>query len=129
MSYQNKVRSFQLIFLLFLLVLTACSVDSPGQLPTIPAPEAGKATLVGRIVSPDGTPLADTPVRLANVDRDYLASALDPSMHHSVPYMLTTSGIAYLQSRVEGARVPFAAATVLGIVTTLSLLSIPGLTS
>ncbi len=39
---------------------------------------------------------------LANVDRDYLAVALDRDMRHSVPYMLTTSGLAYLQSRVAG---------------------------
>jgi len=37
---------------------------------------------------------------LKHVDRDYLRSALDPEMHHSVPYMLTTTVIAYLKSRV-----------------------------
>jgi spermidine/putrescine transport system substrate-binding protein len=39
---------------------------------------------------------------LANVDREYLKAALDPQMGHSVPYMLTTTGIAYLSSRVQG---------------------------
>jgi len=37
---------------------------------------------------------------LRHVDREYLASALDPEMHHSAPYMLTTTVIAYLKSRV-----------------------------
>jgi spermidine/putrescine transport system substrate-binding protein len=37
---------------------------------------------------------------LANVDPDYLRIALDPDMRYSVPYMLTTTGIAYLKSRV-----------------------------
>lgn len=37
---------------------------------------------------------------LKHVDRDYLRSALDPEMHHSVPYMLTTTVIAYLKGRV-----------------------------
>jgi spermidine/putrescine transport system substrate-binding protein len=39
---------------------------------------------------------------LVNVDREVLAIALDPQMQHSVPYMLTTTGIGYLASRVEG---------------------------
>jgi len=38
---------------------------------------------------------------LANVDPEYLKIALDPQMDHSVPYMLTTTGIAFLKSRVE----------------------------
>lgn len=37
---------------------------------------------------------------LAHVDPDYLKIALDPTMDHSVPYMLTYTGIAYLKSRV-----------------------------
>lgn len=36
-----------------------------------------------------------------NVDPDYLKIALDPQMHHSVPYMLVKSGIAYRRSRVK----------------------------
>ncbi len=36
-----------------------------------------------------------------NVDPDYLKMALDPEMHHSVPYMLVESGIAYRRSRVK----------------------------
>jgi spermidine/putrescine transport system substrate-binding protein len=36
-----------------------------------------------------------------NVDPDYLKMALDPEMHHSVPYMLVKSGIAYRRSRVK----------------------------
>jgi len=37
-----------------------------------------------------------------NVDPEYLKVALDPAMHHSVPYMLTNSGFGYLASRVKG---------------------------
>jgi spermidine/putrescine transport system substrate-binding protein len=36
-----------------------------------------------------------------NVDPDYLKIALDPKMDHSVPYMLTNSGLAYLKSKVK----------------------------
>ena len=36
-----------------------------------------------------------------NVDPAYLKIALDPGMHHSVPYMLTNSGFAYLSGRVK----------------------------
>lgn len=38
---------------------------------------------------------------LANVDREYLAVAIDSGMVHSVPYMLTNTGIAYLKSKVR----------------------------
>ena len=38
---------------------------------------------------------------LANVDPEYLKIALDPRMKHSVPYMLTNTGIAYLKSKVK----------------------------
>jgi spermidine/putrescine transport system substrate-binding protein len=38
---------------------------------------------------------------LANVDTAYLRIALDPQMRHSVPYMLTNTGIAYLKSKVR----------------------------
>ncbi len=37
---------------------------------------------------------------LRHVDGDYLKIAMDPHMHHSVPYMLTNSGISYHKSRV-----------------------------
>jgi spermidine/putrescine transport system substrate-binding protein len=36
---------------------------------------------------------------IVHVDRDYLKIALDKEMHHSVPYMLTNTGFAYLKSR------------------------------
>jgi len=36
-----------------------------------------------------------------NVDPDYLKIAMDPEMRHSVPYMLTYTGLACLQSRVK----------------------------
>jgi spermidine/putrescine transport system substrate-binding protein len=36
-----------------------------------------------------------------NVDPEYLKIALDPEMDHSVPYMLTNSGLAYLKSKVK----------------------------
>jgi spermidine/putrescine transport system substrate-binding protein len=38
---------------------------------------------------------------LANVDPEYLKIALDPQMKHSVPYMLTNTGFAYLKSKVK----------------------------
>lgn len=34
-----------------------------------------------------------------HVDPEYLKIALDKDMHHSVPYMLTNTGFAYLKSR------------------------------
>ena len=37
---------------------------------------------------------------LKNVDADYLKIAMDPQMQHSVPYMLTNTGIAYQRARV-----------------------------
>ena len=36
-----------------------------------------------------------------NVDPEYLRIALDPEMHHSVPYMLVKTGLAYRKSRVK----------------------------
>jgi spermidine/putrescine transport system substrate-binding protein len=36
-----------------------------------------------------------------HVDPEHLKIALDPGMHHSVPYMLVNTGIAYRRSRVE----------------------------
>ena len=38
---------------------------------------------------------------LANVDAAYLKLTQDGAMKHSVPYMLTNTGLAYLQSKVE----------------------------
>ncbi len=35
------------------------------------------------------------------VDPEYLKFALDPKMEHSVPYMLTITGMAYLKSKVK----------------------------
>lgn len=37
---------------------------------------------------------------LSHVDPDYLKIALDPKMEHSVPYMLSVTGLAYLKSKV-----------------------------
>ena len=37
---------------------------------------------------------------LANIDPEYLRIAMDPEMKHSVPYMLTNTGLGYLASRV-----------------------------
>lgn len=39
---------------------------------------------------------------LKHVDAEYLKIAMDPKMHHSVPYMLTNTGIAYQKARVKG---------------------------
>ena len=38
---------------------------------------------------------------LAHIDPDYLAAAIDKTMDHSVPYMITNTGIAYLEGRVR----------------------------
>ena len=38
---------------------------------------------------------------LVHVDPDYLEIAADAEMDHSVPYMITNAGIAYLEGRVE----------------------------
>ena len=38
---------------------------------------------------------------LKHVDPDYLQIAMDPQMQHSVPYMLTNTGIAYQKSKVR----------------------------
>ena len=38
---------------------------------------------------------------LVHVDPDYLAMAIDKTMDHSVPYMITNTGIAYLEGRVK----------------------------
>ena len=40
-------------------------------------------------------------LNIKNVDPDYLKFALDPKMDHSVPYMLTITGIACLKSKVK----------------------------
>jgi len=37
---------------------------------------------------------------LVHLDPDYLAMAIDKTMDHSVPYMITNTGIAYLEGRV-----------------------------
>ena len=41
---------------------------------------------------------------LVNVDRTILAAMIDREMHHSVPYMLTITGLAYLGGRVADFR-------------------------
>jgi spermidine/putrescine transport system substrate-binding protein len=38
---------------------------------------------------------------LVHIDPDYLALATDQTMDHSVPYMLTNTGIAYLEGRIK----------------------------
>jgi spermidine/putrescine transport system substrate-binding protein len=38
---------------------------------------------------------------LVHMDTEYLQLAMDREMEHSVPYMLTTTGIAYLKSKVQ----------------------------
>jgi spermidine/putrescine transport system substrate-binding protein len=38
---------------------------------------------------------------IVNIDPEYLKIAMDREMHHSVPYMLTNTGIAYLKSKVS----------------------------
>ncbi len=51
----------------------------------------------GMLLALDKTKLPN----LANVDPVYLAMGIDKDMHHSVPYMITITGLAYLQSRVS----------------------------
>lgn len=41
---------------------------------------------------------------LRYIDPDYLEIAIDKKMHHSVPYMLTNTGLAYLGSRLPDAK-------------------------
>lgn len=41
---------------------------------------------------------------LANVDTAYLRIAIDPAMGHSVPYMLTNTGLAVARSKVKDAQ-------------------------
>jgi spermidine/putrescine transport system substrate-binding protein len=38
---------------------------------------------------------------LKHVDPEYLKIAMDPQMQHSVPYMLTNTGISYQKSKVR----------------------------
>jgi spermidine/putrescine transport system substrate-binding protein len=38
---------------------------------------------------------------IAHVDPEYLAMAIDRAMDHSVPYMITNTGVAYLEGRVK----------------------------
>jgi spermidine/putrescine transport system substrate-binding protein len=40
----------------------------------------------------------------ANLDKDYLKTALDPEMDHSVPYMMAPTVLAYLKSKVPDAK-------------------------
>jgi spermidine/putrescine transport system substrate-binding protein len=40
---------------------------------------------------------------LSNIDREYLKSALDPEMKHSVPYMMAPTCLAYLKSKIPDA--------------------------
>jgi spermidine/putrescine transport system substrate-binding protein len=47
-------------------------------------------------------PLDHTKIpNLEHIDRSYLKFTMDEDMHHSVPYMVGTTGIGYLGSRVE----------------------------
>ena len=39
---------------------------------------------------------------LTHVDPEYLKIAIDKTMHHSVPYMIVNTGLAYLKSKVVG---------------------------
>jgi spermidine/putrescine transport system substrate-binding protein len=42
-------------------------------------------------------------LNLINIDQNYLKIAVDKTMHHSVPYMLATTGIGYLKDKVQNA--------------------------
>ena len=46
---------------------------------------------------------------LVNIDPEYLKLTTDQSMKHSVPYMLTNTGLAYLQSKVPDFKPTWAA--------------------
>ena len=45
---------------------------------------------------------------IKNVDPDYLKIAVDADMHHSVPYMLTNTGLAYSKKRVKNPEASYA---------------------
>lgn len=66
-------HKISLLTLLTILLLTACgqtTVQTPVASPTPPAPpEAGLATVIGRIVNPDGASMPRVIVRLAEVVR------------------------------------------------------------
>jgi spermidine/putrescine transport system substrate-binding protein len=57
-----------------------------------------------KIMNDQGLVLPMDHARLPNlqhIDPDYLKIAIDPQMHHSVPYMLTNTGLAYLKNKVK----------------------------
>jgi hypothetical protein len=65
-----------IILILLSLTLSACAqpaINAPTATPTkvqLPAPQSGKATLIGKVISlRDGLPIANTVVRLAEVYR------------------------------------------------------------
>ena len=43
---------------------------------------------------------------LGNIDADYMASALDPSMKYGIPYMVTYTGVAYRDDLLDGDKTP-----------------------
>lgn len=69
------MKKLLLILLCLTMLLAACdTISNPApsvNLPTQPAPEAGKATVVGQILDVEtGEPLVDAVVRLAEVNRE-----------------------------------------------------------
>jgi len=73
---KTKPYLFVLI-IVFSLIFTACQANipfltqnEPQRGSEIPTPAAGKATLAGRAVQADGSPYANTPLRLAQIYRE-----------------------------------------------------------
>ena len=61
-----KIKTL-LSLLILVLFMTACKTDTPSAM--IPSPEPDLATIHGRVLSKEGSPLKNTSVRLADVYR------------------------------------------------------------
>lgn len=65
-----KAKYLLMLLVVLLLSLTACSGGANTKKPVVANPEAGKASVTGRVLSKDGKqPIANTPIRLAEVYR------------------------------------------------------------
>jgi len=69
---------FSILIIICSLILTACQANPPATIQNepqeaardIPTPVSGKAILTGRAIQADGSPYADTPMRLAQIFRE-----------------------------------------------------------
>ena len=62
----------------------------------------GKLARDGKIEAIDHSRLTT----LGNIDTNYIASALDPSMKYGIPYMVTYTGVAYRDDLLDGDKAP-----------------------